>query len=96
MGRLTGFEPATTRTTTEGSTTELQPPHIKYHACKHEDYQILASDYLPYNVNQGQVFCSKSRTKNFSAYKVRFLYQKYQTFVFMGDKDFLLFEKRIA
>ncbi len=26
MGRLTGFEPATTRTTTEGSTTELQSP----------------------------------------------------------------------
>ena len=29
MGRLTGFEPATTRTTTEGSTTELQPPFHK-------------------------------------------------------------------
>lgn len=27
MGWLTGFEPATTRTTTEGSTAELQPPH---------------------------------------------------------------------
>lgn len=27
MGRLTGLEPATTRTTTESSTTELQPPH---------------------------------------------------------------------
>ena len=26
MGRLTGFEPATTRTTTEGSTAELQSP----------------------------------------------------------------------
>ena len=28
MGRLTGLEPATTRTTTEGSTTELQPPQF--------------------------------------------------------------------
>lgn len=27
LGRLTGLEPATTRTTTGGSTTELQPPH---------------------------------------------------------------------
>jgi hypothetical protein len=26
MGRPTGFEPATTRTTTEGSTAELRPP----------------------------------------------------------------------
>ena len=26
MGRLTGFEPATDRITTEGSTTELQSP----------------------------------------------------------------------
>jgi hypothetical protein len=26
MGRLTGVEPATTRITTEGSTTELQSP----------------------------------------------------------------------
>lgn len=29
MGRLTGLEPATTRTTTESSTTELQPPQNK-------------------------------------------------------------------
>jgi hypothetical protein len=27
MGRPTGFEPATTRTTTEGSTAELRPPY---------------------------------------------------------------------
>ena len=27
MGRLTGVEPATTRITTEGSTTELQSPY---------------------------------------------------------------------
>lgn len=29
MGRLTGFEPATTRITTEGSTAELQSPYNK-------------------------------------------------------------------
>ena len=28
MGRLTGFEPATTRITTEGSTAELQSPQF--------------------------------------------------------------------
>lgn len=29
VGRLMGIEPTTTRTTTEGSTTELQPPQGK-------------------------------------------------------------------
>lgn len=34
MGRLTGLEPATTRITTEGSTTELQSPHRPLHTAE--------------------------------------------------------------
>ncbi len=46
MGRLTGIEPATTRTTTESSTTELQPPQ----------YFGLSSLYV--YASSGQVFNS--------------------------------------
>jgi hypothetical protein len=28
LGRMTGIEPATTGTTNQGSTTELQPPNV--------------------------------------------------------------------
>lgn len=39
MGRPMGFEPTTTRTTTEGSTAELRSPHASY--IQEEDILIM-------------------------------------------------------
>ena len=61
MGRLTGLEPATTRTTTGGSTTELQPPYGEKTQSLHKS---IHAEWQGKSLKRGYPDCPERRVEN--------------------------------